>query len=97
LLTFTGLFGLPPAKLPEEASSTWGFGLLTNERHDVTAQLSYDLDTDGAIRQETAKVKDISNGKENEVSFAYVYTTDMGFNLPAWKNAIPRQRRSSQP
>ena len=97
LLTFTGLFGLPPTKLPEEASSTWGFDLLTDERHDVTAQFSYDIDADGAIRQETAKVKDISSGKENEVSFAYVYTTDMGSNLPAWKNTISRQRRSSRP
>ena len=91
-LLFTGLFGLPPAKLPKEEKVSDGFSLFFLEDYEevnfTSAQLSYEFDADGTIRKECVSLK--GNGKELNHGFTYHYTTD-GIS------SVPQKRAASKP
>lgn len=95
-LLFTGLFGLPPTKLPirETSSDTFYYiyDLLSEPAEINTVDISYNHDADGAIRQEIFTFR-YDGDKEQSADVTYLYSTDDAFNAPQKRSAGKLHRR----
>ncbi len=98
-LLMTGLFGLPPAHLPEGIGFPGILTFLPRDYDEIAKMLSkanikYECDSDGAVRDEFITL--LWDGNLADIHFPYFYTTDASY-APRAKMKEPTSRRQRGP